>query len=648
MLDPRYGLPTRGRAVVLAFGVTHPPTSFFRPGQVTVPPASYNFRPQSYESDLVPIVEEIRAADSLDAGALHRIVRKYPKDGRGAFSKSEIIQGFRHFARRYGWTAEAEFLDRIRMKPVRTASGVAPVTVLTQPFPCPGRCIFCPSDVRMPKSYLSREPGAQRAAQHDFDPYAQTRGRIQAFYDNGHRVDKIELIILGGTWSFYPEDFQVWFVKRCFEAMNDFGSADSGAGSEIGGRRRPSFRDFDGEVDGATLERSYNQVISSLLGARHASEDGNRRLIDEDCRATWSELERVQRRNERAASRCVGLVVETRPDHLDAAEVLRIRRLGATKVQIGVQSLDDEVLRRNRRGHDVEATRRAFGLLRQGGFKIHAHWMPNLYGSDPERDVEDFERLFADPGFRPDELKIYPCSLIESAELMRYHQDGRWRPYDHQELTTVLTECLLRVPAYCRLTRMIRDIPGDDIHAGNRVTNFREVVEEEVARRGLSSADIRAREIRGAEVDPRQLRLDRFEYRGGAGREAFLQFVAPEDRIVGFCRLALPDGEGPFPEIAASAMIREVHVYGTVVGFGEKRSGRPQHLGLGRRLIGEAARLAAAAGFRDLAVISSVGTREYYRRLGFADGELYQHRPLPVDGPRSSETLPSQETLCAE
>ncbi len=612
-----------------------------------MPPASYDFRPQRYESDLVSIVEAIRAAESMDELALQRIVRRYPKDGRGAFSKSEIIQGFRHFARRYGWDAEAEFLDRIRMKPVRTASGVAPVTVLTQPFPCPGRCIFCPSDVRMPKSYLSREPGAQRAAQHDFDPYLQTLSRIHAFYGNGHRVDKIELIILGGTWSFYPESFQIWFVKRCFEAMNDFEGSAPFVGVEGGGTSASRFCDFDDEVDGSTLERSYNQVISSLLGSRQGASGT---LIDEQAAATWHELEEVQARNEGAKARCVGLVVETRPDHLDAAEVVRIRRLGATKVQIGVQSLDDEVLRKNRRGHDVAATRRAFRLLRQGGFKIHAHWMPNLYGSDPVADIEDFQRLFDDPAFRPDELKIYPCSLIESAELMQYYRDGRWRPYDREELTTVLSECLLRVPAYCRLTRMIRDIPGDDIYAGNRTTNFRELVEREVARRGLASVDIRAREIRGKAVNAQELVLDRVEYESSTGREIFLQYVTPQDRIVGFCRLSLPEESRPLPEIADSAMIREVHVYGLLVGIGDRRSGRPQHLGLGRRLIDEAAELAAAAGFYDLAVISSVGTREYYRRLGFVDGELYQHRPLALNGDRESpgESPSAEDILCAE
>jgi len=469
---------------------------------------------QFHRQPLLAILQEvIDTPDRLSGQALTKLLHRHARPDGGLYSRSQLIYAYREMAGTNGLPPYSEELvQRLRRKPIRTSSGVTPVTVLTKPFPCPGECIFCPSDVRMPKSYLSREPGAQRAAQHEFDPYSQTLSRIQAFYNNGHRVDKIELIILGGTWSFYPQGYQIWFVKRCFEAMNDF----AGGGRRIEPAAPPvSFRTCSEEVDGLTLERSYNQVISSSLSSRRPrGRGGSERLIDGACSASWRQLEEVQAGNEEAAARCVGLVVETRPDHLDAGEVVRIRRLGATKVQIGVQSLSDEVLRLNRRGHDVAATRRAFRLLRQGGFKIHAHWMPNLYGSDPARDVEDFGRLFADPDLRPDELKIYPCSLIESAELMQYHRDGRWRPYDHQELTTVLSECLLRVPAYCRLTRMIRDIPGDDIHAGNRITNFRQVVDKELARRRRRSVDIRAREIRGAAVDPGELALDRVRIPG--------------------------------------------------------------------------------------------------------------------------------------
>lgn len=596
----------------------------------------YHFDPRAHEDQLVPIIRAIQLAERLDTRTLNTIVRQHPKDGKGAFSKSEIIRGFRYFADTYGWDDDRGFVERMRMKPVRTASGVAPVTVLTKPYPCPGKCIFCPNDVRMPKSYLSREPGAQRAAQHDFDPYAQTLARLVAFHHTGHQVDKVELIVLGGTWSFYPETYQIWFIKRCFDAMNDFVRVAKLPNLEAGmlPKGKVSFDQLDEEVDGSVFDRTYNQVVADYLRAELGGE-----LLDAEERASWQELDAVQRINETAAARCVGLVVETRPDHLSEEEVVRVRRLGCTKVQIGFQSLSDHVLEVNRRGHDVAATRRAVHLLRQGGFKLHAHWMPNLHGSNPQADIEDFARLFGDADFRPDELKIYPCSLIESAELMQVYERGDWRPYSEDELLEVLTDCMLQVPPYCRVTRVIRDIPGDDILVGNKTTNFREVVEKQLARRGQSSRDIRAREIRGRAVRSADLRLDEIAYDTSIGRDVFLQFVTAEDFIVGFCRLSLPSlAAGVFiDEISHSAMIREVHVYGTVVGIGEQRQGKGQHLGLGRRLIARAAELATAAGYGDLAVISSIGTREYYRSLGFVDGDLYQHMALPRDAVRPAE-----------
>jgi elongator complex protein 3 len=267
-------------------------------------------------------------------------------------------------------------------------------------------------------------------------------------------------------------------------------------------------------------------------------------------------------------------------------------------------------------------------LLRAAGFKIHAHWMPNLYGSSPEQDIEDFDRVFSIPAFRPDELKIYPCSLIESAELMAYYQDGRWRPYEHDELLLVLTECLRRTPGYCRVTRVIRDIPGSDIVEGNRVTNFRELAETELDRRGIERQEIRSREVQQREVSEGSLTLEETRYETNVGQEHFLQMLTDEGRLAGFLRLSLPDSPAPIPEIADSAMIREVHVYGVVVGLGHRRDGKSQHLGIGKMLISRAEELSQAAGYPELAVISSVGTRDYYRRLGFEDGEMYQRKGL--------------------
>jgi len=583
--------------------------------------STFQFEPEVYEKQLAALIAEIEVLALFDQASYESVLRRYPKDGSGFFSKSEIIQGFRYLSRKLEWARdEVAFLEKLRMKPVRTLSGVAPVTVLTKPYPCPGKCIFCPSDVRMPKSYLSDEPGAQRAAQYQFDPFNQSLSRLLTYHNTGHNVDKVEVIVLGGTWSSYPEAYQIWFVKRCFDALNAF-SPETPTPYVTRPKTAFDFRDMNVEVDGRSMARSYNSIVAGALDCLEPTVSP----LEE---ADWGALELAQKRNESAVARSVGLVVETRPDNLHLEEVLRIRRLGATKVQIGFQSLSDRVLALNRRGHDVADIRRATKLLRQAGFKIHAHWMPNLLGSTPELDVEDFDRLFDDPDFRPDELKIYPCSLVESAELMGYYERREWLPYSQSELTWVLTECLRRTPEYCRITRVIRDIPGTDIVTGNKVTNLRQVAEEEIRLRGLESRDIRAREIRHRSVDPSRLTLRRLDYDTGLGREVFLQFVTPEDRIAAFLRLSLPARQIQIPEIESSAMIREVHVYGHLAAIGQRQGARSQHLGLGRRLIRHARKIATEKNYRNLAVISAVGTRPYYRRLGFSDGPLYQHLEL--------------------
>lgn len=587
---------------------------------------NYDFAPEEHERDLLAILEEVEALPEREIRSVDRILRRHPKNGSSIFSRSELIAGYRYLAERYHWPRERDTLiEALRMKPVRSLSGVTPVTILTKPFPCPGKCIFCPNDVKMPKSYLSREPGAQRAGQHQFDPYDQTLARLRTLYNIGHPVDKIELIILGGTWSFYTEPYQIWFLKRIFEALNDFNArAGDADGSDSPKRRqRLAFDAIGIEVDGRAGGNPYNRIVSEFTEIADA---GGALAAEES--ASWDELREVQLENETARARSVGLSLETRPDYVDENEVARLRRLGATKIQIGYQSLSDDVLTLNQRGHDVAASRRATKLLRQAGFKIQAHWMANLYGSTPERDVADFKRLFSDDDFRPDELKLYPCSLIESAELMTHYEAGRYRPYAEDELLEILIECMTATPVYCRLSRVIRDIPGDDILAGSRVTNFRAIAEAEMAKRGVSSRDIRAREVRGDGAPAESLRLVVERYRTSAGDEAFLQFVTESDRLAGFLRLCLPRENAFIDELDGSALIREVHVYGAAVSIGERDSRKTQHLGLGRRLLDRAGELAREHGFSKMAVISSVGTRDYYRRQGFTDGLLYQHRVL--------------------
>ena len=595
------------------------------------------FDPARYERELLALWSELAQPDPRAEGEpgdaalrdfrrVDRALKRHPKDGRGLFSRSELIAGLRHLQRGGRLPAavsrdESAWLARLRLRPVRTLSGVTPVTVLTRPHPCPGRCVFCPNDARMPKSYLSDEPGAQRAWDHDFDPYRQTWSRLATYRATGHPVDKVELIALGGTWSAHPEPYRIWFATRCFEALNDFG-----AGRDRRGERGAPVADFAAlprALDARGGEPAYNRAVGALLeralgaGLLHASE-----------RAGRASLAAAQRENERARARCVGFSIETRPDHVDVAELRRLRELGVTKVQLGVQSLRDDVLAANRRGHGVAETRRALRLLRGAGFKLQVHWMPNLLGATPESDLEDYARLFEDPDFRPDELKLYPCHLVESAELVRHYERGEWRPYADAELLALVAGCLERTPAWCRVSRVIRDFSSGDILAGTRIANLRELAERRLRDAGRPARDIRAREIRGERFDAAGAAHSALEYATPIGRELFLQRTAPGDRLLAFLRLSLPQAPAPLDELAQHALIRELHVYGASQPLGRRAAGAAQHAGLGAQLVDEAARVARERGYGTLSVISAVGTRGYYRSLDFRDGALYQHRAL--------------------
>ena len=426
-----------------------------------------------------------------------RLLRQHTKPDGGFFSKSEIIAGFRALNSTQPWSvSESEFLQTVKKKPTRTQSGVAPVTVLTKPYPCPGQCIFCPNDVRMPKSYIAEEPGAQRAANNQFDPYAQTYNRLLAFHRMGHPVDKVELIVLGGTWSSYPRAYQLYFVTRCFEAANDF---DARVNPEpyVVNYTTPDFVQLDEPTPVTPAEgealNAYNRMVSRHLRSHHGGQ-----LLDERENADWTRLFRAHSLKN-ARCRVVGLVVETRPDEIDEEEALHLRRLGATKFRLAFKAYQIKFLSMNRRGHTVDGARRAVSILRRAGFKIHAHWMANLYGATVESDVLDYAKLYSDPSICPDELKLYPCSLIPHTELMTYFEAGRWRPYTREELLELLVEVMPKTPEYCRLSRVIRDIPTEAIHSGNGETNFREVAERTLAERGIALREIRSSQTqRGA------------------------------------------------------------------------------------------------------------------------------------------------------
>ena len=509
------------------------------------------------------VLEEIRAGmPVLDS------LRKYPIPSGGYLGKYVLVAAYNQMVEQGEMEKDPLLMARIRMKPVRTLSGVTTVTVLTKPYPCPGKCIFCPTDVRMPKSYLPDEPGAMRGLEHNFDPYDQVHSRLEQLEAVGHPTDKIELLILGGTWSSYRRDYQEWFIKRCFDAMN--GTED------------------------AIPEGEDQQLLAA------------------------------QTVNETTSHRNVGLVIETRPDEITPEEIRWLRYLGVTKVQMGAQSLDDHILDVNKRGHTVERTRQAVSLLRAAGFKIVLHWMPNLLGATPDSDRADFGRLWS--GFCPDEIKIYPNQLLANAELYEYWQRGEFHPYSTQELIDLIVDVKPTIPRYCRVNRVIRDIPSTNVVDGNRRTSLRQDVHHEMKRRGTVCQCVRCREVRGKPISPETVQLDELVYQAEAAEEHFISFITPDDKLAGFIRLSLPSSESPdtgLDDLVGAALIREVHVYGQSLPVGAEKDGAAQHSGLGTQLLEAAEQVAKAQGFAKMAVISAVGTRQYYLDRGFERGNLY-------------------------
>ncbi|MBL8089675.1 MAG: tRNA uridine(34) 5-carboxymethylaminomethyl modification radical SAM/GNAT enzyme Elp3 [Anaerolineales bacterium] len=504
------------------------------------------------------------------------VLRRNPLQDGGYLNKAALVAAYNEMVASGSIEPDTSLLERIRMKPMRTLSGVTTVTVLTKPYPCPGKCIFCPTDVRMPKSYLPDEPGAMRALEHQFDPYTQVASRIQALKNLGHPTDKIELLILGGTWSSYRRDYQEWFVKRCFDAMNEI--------NEEKYKLEPQ-------------EKSNNPDV---------------------------ELKKAQAINETSNHRNVGLVIETRPDEINPDEIKWLRHLGVTKVQLGAQSFDDHILDINKRGHDVESTRQAVALLRAASFKIVLHWMPNLLGATPQSDREDFAKLWTD--FCPDEIKIYPNQLLANAELYEYWQRGEFHPYTTEDLVELLVNIKPTIPRYCRVNRVIRDIPGNNVVEGNTRTSLRQDIQTEMKKRGTKCQCIRCREVKGKTVELSSLTLHDEIYSAGKAEEHFISFDTADDGLAGFIRLSLPSKESPetgLSDLNGAALIREVHVYGQSLAVGAEKTGAAQHVGLGTRLLEEAEKIAKQNGFEKLAVISAVGTRGYYLDRGFERGEYY-------------------------
>lgn len=610
------------------------------------------------EKTLHNILGEIRRINApLAPDALDRIIRARNREVAGPVryvAKKKLLPFYQeekehrpeHW-RTWGVSPaeEALLVRTLQVKPRRTASGVATVTVLTKPWPCSSACLYCPNDVRMPKSYLHDEPACQRAERNWFDPYLQVTARLRTLHQMGHVTDKVELIVLGGTWSDYPEAYQIWYMHELFRALNDMGCET--AVERESETRRKQYRDAgiacerddlanwaaEAQARVTAGDASYNETVRNLYACgTHA--DGNGWAAAAQWQtATFSQLEALQRENESAEHRCVGLVVETRPDAVTPNRLATLRRLGCTKLQMGIQSLDERILAANHRGIGVDRMQQAFELARIFGFKTHAHFMTNLLGATPESDAADYRRMVEHPAFKPDEIKLYPCALVDGTGLVAHWRDGSWRPYTEQELVNLLAEDVLVTPPFTRISRMIRDISAHDIMTGNKKVNLRQLVDLELAKRAQPVQEIRSREIAFGAAANDELSLSEVAYETTNTHEVFLQWVTPDNRIAGFLRLSMPNADyanahaTDLPINAGEAMIREVHVYGRVAGL-HQGGENAQHRGLGRMLIERACDIARENGYTAINVISAIGTRGYYRKQGFADNGLYQQRRL--------------------
>ncbi len=527
-----------------------------------------------------------------DRFALGQWNRRLSKaSGLSLATNTALLQNYLLYCEKTSHAPNPELLKLLQRRNIRTLSGVAPVTVLTKPFPCPGQCVYCPTEARMPKSYLSNEPAAMRAVMHEFDPYAQVRTRLRSYRANGHDTDKCELIVLGGTWSSYPKYYQTWFVTRLYEALND---GPDGIAEES----EPAITDF----------------TEAELNAR---------------------LLKAQTINETAASRAVGLCLETRPDHVTPAEVARLRFLGATRIQIGLQSIYQDVLDLIKRGERVEDTITANRLLREAGFKVDMHTMPNLPGADLARDEDMYRVIFSNPAFKPDQLKIYPTIVNEYAELYQWWRDGRWQSYSDKNLLELCINVKAKyIPYYTRINRLIRDIPKKSISAGNDITNLRQYIQIEMQKRGLQCKCIRCREARNRTANLDEAKLFVEQYNCAGGIEYFISYENAERTILyAFVRLRIPqDAIDPqlaklLPDIVGAAHIRELHTYGKLTPIGEHDNG-VQHAGFGRRLMAEAEKIVAEHGLSKIAIIAGVGVREYYAKLGYKLEQTYMTRIL--------------------
>lgn len=480
----------------------------------------------------------------------------------------------------------------LRRKPVRTASGVSPVAIMTSPHMCPhGKCLYCPggpaSEFDSSQSYTGHEPAAARGVQNDYDPYGQVTLRLAQLREIGHPVDKVELILMGGTMTARSHDYQEHFVKRALQAMNDFN-----------GENPPE------PTEGESFAQSQEEY-------------------------EFSYLEDVIAENETGEIRNIGTTFETKPDWCDPEQIDRMLDLGGTKVEVGVQTTYERINREMHRGHGAQASIDANRRLRDAAFKVGFHMMPGQPGMSLDMCREDFSQLFSDSNWRPDYLKIYPNLVVRGTRTYDMWRREEFSPLTNEQAAELVAEIKAMLPKYVRLQRVQRDIPADFIDAGVWKSNLRQLARKKMNDHGWTCDCIRCREVGMNDAEPESVELNVMSYEAAGGVEKFISFEDPEnDLLIGFCRLRFPGGTAR-RELENAALVRELHVYGNELGVGVADDAEWQHKGYGRRLMEQAEDLASEAGFEKVSVISGIGAREYYKKkLGYHQDGPYVSKRL--------------------
>jgi elongator complex protein 3 len=447
-------------------------------------------------------------------------------------------------------------------KPIKTASGVSIIALMPKPYACPhGRCTYCPGGIEFnsPNSYTGKEPSTINAIENNYDPKLQITTKIEKLVAYGHDPSKMEIVIVGGTFLFMPQDYQEDFIKSCYDALNGKNSCS---------------------------------------------------------------LEEAKSNNEHAKIRNVGFTIETKPDYCKQRHVDAMLNYGITRVEIGVQTLQEKAYKIINRGHNYNDVVESFQVSKDAGYKIVAHMMPGLPSITPETDIDDFKRLFFDSQLKPDMLKIYPSLVLENTPLYEDYKHGRYTPYSDEEMIRVLTEVKKNIPKWIRIMRVQREISPNEIIAGSKSGNLRQIVHQNLAKQGFSCRCIRCREagLSNKKNLDENIKLERINYESSEGNEVFLSYVDSNDSIYGFLRLRKPSAKAHRKEVGTnSCIVRELHVYGKSLKIGEKGEKEIQHSGLGKNLMKEAEKISKEEfDSNKILVISAVGTREYYQKLGYS------------------------------